>query len=185
MFFIDIDVPRDGDPAMNSVEGIFVYSIDDLQSVAAANISDRQKEAQDAEAIIRKEVQRYEDRQHTLDGVPAIVALQETLESLRQSELQRSNARLASLSAEQRQAVEVLTRSLVNKMQHAPIQAIKRAAREGDRETLAVIQNLFDASYLHRAANPENETSSAENLDIEECTSDLAGVFDLKKDEPA
>ncbi len=180
MFFIDIAVPRDVDPAMNSVEGIFVYSIDDLQSVAAANISDRQKEAQDAEAIIRREVRRYEERQHTLDGVPAIVALQETLESLRQSELQRSNTRLASLSPEQRQAVDVLTRSLVNKMQHAPIQAIKRAAREGDRETLAVIQSLYDASYSHRDENAESE-----NLDAEEGALDLAAASTMKKDETA
>ncbi|HEX4020572.1 MAG TPA: glutamyl-tRNA reductase [Acidobacteriaceae bacterium] len=146
MFFIDIAVPRDVDPEMNRVEGIFVYSIDDLQSVAAAHISNRQKEAQDAEAIIRREVQRYEDRMHTLNAVPAIVAFQQSLEELRQGELSRLSTRLVNLTPEQRQAVELLTRSLVNKIQHTPIQAIKRAAREGDRETLAMIQNLFDVS---------------------------------------
>ncbi len=58
--------------------------------------------------------------------------------------MRRLTARAANLSVEQLQAVEQLTRSLVNKLQHAPIQAIKRAAREGDRETMAVIQNVFD-----------------------------------------
>ncbi|HUZ04098.1 MAG TPA: hypothetical protein VMU62_01980, partial [Acidobacteriaceae bacterium] len=167
LFFIDIAVPRDVDPEMNRVEGIFVYSIDDLQSVAAAHASSRQKEAQDAEAIIHREVLRYEERIHTLNGVPAILSLQHSLEDLRQNELRRLNTRLTNLTPEQKQAVEVLTRSLVNKIQHIPIQAIKRAAREGDRETLAVIQNLFDVSESSR----EEEASVQEDV--------------LEKDEPS
>ena len=165
MFFIDIAVPRDVDPAMNSVEGIFVYSIDDLQSVAASHISERQKEAQAAEAIIRREVQRYQDHRSTLDGVPAIVGLQKTLESVRQTEMQRSSARLADLTAEQRHAVEALTRSLVNKLQHAPIQAIKRAAREGDRETLAMLQGLFSEAESKNTTNAKELDSPAQNED--------------------
>ena len=160
MFFIDIAVPRDVDPAMNRVEGIFVYTIDDLQSVAAAHATERQKEAQAAEAIIRREVQRYQDHRSTLDAVPAIVSLQKKLESMRQMELHRSNSRLASLTEEQRQAVESLTRALINKVQHAPIQAIKRAAREGDRETLAALRALFNESETQNAADAEAEADS-------------------------
>ena len=160
MFFIDIAVPRDVDPAMNRVEGIFVYTIDDLQSVAAAHATERQKEAQAAEAIIRREVQRYQDHRSTLDAVPAIVNLQKKLESMRQVELHRSNSRLASLTEEQRQAVESLTRALINKVQHAPIQAIKRAAREGDRETLAALRALFNESETQTAADAEAEADS-------------------------
>ena len=144
MFFIDIAVPRDVDPEINRVEGIFVYNIDDLQSVAASNLSNRAKEAQNAEAIIRMEVERYTQRMQSLDGVPSIVALQRSLEEVRQQELRRIAPRLASLSHEQLQAVEQVTRALVNKMQHAPIQALKRAAKEGDQETLAVLRTVFD-----------------------------------------
>jgi len=144
MFFIDIAVPRDVAPEIERVEGMFVYNIDDLQAVAVANMSNRVKEAQDAEAIIRQEVDRYAQRMQSLDGVPSIVALQQTLEEVRQRELRRMGPRLANLTPEQLQAVDQITRALVNKMQHAPIQAIKRAAREGDRETLAVIQAAFD-----------------------------------------
>jgi glutamyl-tRNA reductase len=144
MFFIDIAVPRDVDPEINRVEGIFVYNIDDLQAVAVSNLSNRVKEAQDAEAIIRQEVNRYAERMQSLDGVPSIVALQQNLEEVRQQEMRRIAPRLANLSGEQLQAVEQVTRALVSKMQHAPIQAIKRAAREGDRETMAVIQTVFD-----------------------------------------
>ena len=144
MFFIDIAVPRDVAPEINSVEGIFVYNIDDLQSVAVSNLSSRLNESKNAEAIIGREVDRYAERMQSLDGVPAIVALQQNLEEVRQQEIRRMAPRLASLSSEQLQAVEQITRSLVNKMQHAPIQALKRAAREGDRETMAVLQSAFD-----------------------------------------
>jgi glutamyl-tRNA reductase len=144
MFFIDIAVPRDVDPAIQNVEGIFVYNIDDLQAVAAENLSNRAREAQDAEAIIRNEVNRYTQRMQSADPVPAILALRESMEEVRQQELRRIAPRLRSLSNEQMQAVEQVTRALVNKMQHGPIQEIKRAAREGDRETLAAVQHSFD-----------------------------------------
>ncbi len=62
MFFIDIAVPRDVDPRMNNVEGCFVYDIDDLQQVAAANLTDRNREAAAAEQIITREVDSYHER---------------------------------------------------------------------------------------------------------------------------
>jgi len=148
MFFIDIAVPRDVDPEINRVEGIFVYNIDDLQAVAASNLSNRAKEAQDAEVMIRTEVDRYAQRIQSLDGVSSIQALQYSLELVRQNELRRIAPRMAGLTGEQAQAmeqmIEQVTRAMVHKIQHAPIQAIKRAAREGDRETLAMIQSVFD-----------------------------------------
>jgi glutamyl-tRNA reductase len=144
MFFIDIAVPRDVDPEIQNVEGIFVYNIDDLQAVAAANLSNRAREAQDAETIIRNEVNRYMQRMQSVDGVPAILALRRNMEEVRQQELRRIAPQLRSLSEEQMQAVEQVTRALVNKMQHGLIQEIKRAAREGDRETLEAMQESFD-----------------------------------------
>jgi glutamyl-tRNA reductase len=151
MFFIDIAVPRDVDPDINSVEGVFVYNIDDLQAAAVSNMSSRAKEAMEAEGIIRDEVERYTLRMQSLNGVPSIVALQQSLEDVRQNEMRRMAPRLAQLSSEQLQAVEQMTRALVHKLQHAPIQAIKRAAQEGDRETLAVIQSVFDLEHHDNA----------------------------------
>lgn len=162
MFFIDIAVPRDVDPEIDREEGIFVYNIDDLQAVAAANLSNRAKEAQDAEAIIRTEVDRYTQRIQALDGVPSILALQQNLEEVRRNELRRMQSRLSGLTIEQMQSVEQVmeqvTRAMVQKMQHGPIQAIKRAAREGDRETLAVIQSVFD---LERSSSKEISDNNA------------------------
>lgn len=168
MFFIDIAVPRDVDPEINRIEGIFVYNIDDLQAVAASNLSNRVKEAQDAEAIIRQEVDRYAQRMQSLDGVPSIVALQQNLEEVRQQEMRRIAPRLANLSEEQMQAVEQFTRTLVNKLQHAPIQAIKRAAREGDRETMTAIQTIFDLEIQLRKMAETSEASTGDVLSDED-----------------
>ncbi len=168
MFFIDIAVPRDVDPEIDRVEGIFVYNIDDLQAVAVSNLSNRAREAADAEAIIRAEVERYAKRMQSLDGVPSIVALQQNLEEVRQIELRRMAPRFAGLSADQMQAVEQVTRALVNKMQHAPIQAIKRAAQEGDRETLATIQTVFDLEG-HSESAATVEPTQAEKPIKQDC----------------
>ena len=132
MFFIDIAVPRDVDPAMNKLDGIFVYDVDDLQQVAAAHMDERSRKATDAEAIIELEVERFHQKQRSVNAAPAIVALQHKAEEIRRAELDRMGPKLASLTAEQRAAVEALTRGLVNKFLHPPMQALKQAARDND-----------------------------------------------------
>jgi len=132
MFFIDIAVPRDVDPAMNKIEGIFVYDIDDLQQVAASHIAERKTQAGDAEALVEAEVDRFHQRRRAVNVAPAIVSLQRQAEEIRVNELKRMHAKLGALSAEQLAAVEALTRGLVNKFLHPPMQALKQAAREND-----------------------------------------------------
>jgi glutamyl-tRNA reductase len=157
MFFIDIAVPRDVAPEMNNLDGIFVYDIDDLQQVAAAHMEERNREASDAETLIAGEVERFQQRQRTVNLAPAIVALQRKAEEIRQAELQRIHARLGSLTPEQAAAVDALTRGLVNKFLHPPMQAIKQAAREGDSVRLDA---LCDAWSVSADATPEPERSA-------------------------
>jgi glutamyl-tRNA reductase len=130
MFFIDIAVPRDVDPLMNQVEGCFVYDIDDLQQVAAAHLADRGRESAAAEAIVTREVELYLERMNSRDAVPAIVALQQSAESVRQSELERTAGRLAAtgaaLTPAQLSAVEALTRSLTAKLLHPQLTALRK-----------------------------------------------------------
>ena len=152
MFFIDIAVPRDVDPAMNKVEGIFVYDIDDLQAVAASHIAERQTQAGDAEALINAEVERFHQRRRAVNVAPAIVSLQHQAEEIRQNELRRMHAKLGVLSAEQLAAVEALTRGLVNKFLHPPMQALKQAARENDSTR---VDALCDAWSLPAVSEPE------------------------------
>ena len=97
MFYIDIAVPRDVAPEVNRLEGAFVYDIDDLQSVAASHMSERSREAMQAEAIVQAEVERFASGQQTLSAVPAIVSLQQSMEELRQAEL-RAHAGQAAVA---------------------------------------------------------------------------------------
>jgi glutamyl-tRNA reductase len=146
MFFIDIAVPRDVDPAMGQLEGIFVYDIDDLQAVAAAHLAERSREASDAETLIAGEVERFQQKRRTVNLAPAIVALQRQAEGIRQTELRRVHARLGTLNADQVAAVEALTRGLVNKFLHPPMQALKQAAREGDQVRLDALCEAWQVS---------------------------------------
>ena len=130
MFFIDIAVPRDVDPKMNQVEGCFVYDIDDLQQVAAAHLADRGRESAAAEKIVSTEVEKYHQHLQSLDVVPAIVALQQNAEALRQTELARSAKHLGSLTPEQQAAVDALTRSLTAKLLHPQIVDLRKKSEE-------------------------------------------------------
>ncbi|MGC1299671.1 MAG: glutamyl-tRNA reductase [Alloacidobacterium sp.] len=154
MFFIDIAVPRDIDPEINHVDGVFLYDIDDLQSVATSHLDDRAREAQRAEAIIAEEVARFQRRAQALNAAPMIVDLQNTAEEMRQSELRRLQARLQSLTPEQQAAVEVLTRGLMNKFLHMPMQAIKTAASEADTVMLEVMRAVFNLPSAQDAPKP-------------------------------
>jgi glutamyl-tRNA reductase len=176
MFFIDIAVPRDVDPAMNKVEGIFVYDIDDLQAVAASHIAERQTQASDAEALINAEVDRFHQRRRAVNVAPAIVSLQHQAEEIRQNELRRMHARLGVLSAEQLAAVEALTRGLVNKFLHPPMQALKQAARENDSTRVdalceawslpAVAEALPNAEEVKEQATASNNTAPAPDAGV-------------------
>ncbi|MFP5235652.1 MAG: glutamyl-tRNA reductase [Acidobacteriota bacterium] len=159
MFFIDIAVPRDVEPAMNKLEGLFVYDIDDLQTVAAAHMQERKSVATDAELIVAGEVERFHERQRSVNAAPAIVALQKQAEELRLAEIRKIHARLGSLTPEQAAAIEALTRGLVNKFLHPPMQALKQAARDNDGTRM---EALCEAWSLPTAAQPDThgETTS-------------------------
>jgi glutamyl-tRNA reductase len=145
MFFIDIAVPRDVDPAMNKLDGIFVYDIDDLQQAVASHVADRRKEAERAEAIVTTEVERFQARIQTLDVVPTIVSLQDHLETIRQAEIDRVRGRLGPMTPDQEMAVEALTRGIVNKIMHTPISTLKSAARDPEATTVIdLVRRLFN-----------------------------------------
>ncbi len=157
MFFIDIAVPRDVDPGMNKLDGIFVYDIDDLQQVVSSHVADRRVEADRAEAIVQMEVDKFQARLQTLDVVPTIVSLQEHLETVRQAEIDRVRGRLGALTPEQELAVEALTRGIVNKIMHTPITTLKSAARDSAEVTTVVdlVRKLFGLRDAKAAAANE------------------------------
>ena len=157
MFFIDIAVPRDVDPEMNKLDGVFVYDIDDLQQVVSSHVADRRVEADRAEAIVQLEVDKFQARLLTLDVVPTIVSLQEHLETVRQAEIDRVRGRLGELTPEQELAVEALTRGIVNKIMHTPITTLKTAARESSEATTVIdlVRRLFGLRDAKSASREE------------------------------
>jgi glutamyl-tRNA reductase len=158
MFFIDIAVPRDVDPDMNKLDGIFVYDIDDLQQAVSTHVADRRKEAERAESIVTFEVERFQARLQTLDVVPTIVSLQDHLETIRQAEIDRVRGRLGTLSPDQELAVEALTRGIVNKIMHTPISTLKTAARDPQATTVIdIVRRLFNLQEKEKKASANSD----------------------------
>ena len=167
MFFIDIAVPRDVDPEMNKLDGIFLYDIDDLQQVVTSHLGDRKLEADRAEAIVENEVEKFLARLQTLDVVPTIVSLQEHLETVRQAEIDRLRGRLGSLSPEQEMAVDALTKGIINKIMHTPITTLKTAARAPEATTVIdLVRKLFNLREVKETAVNEESAVSTEKTEV-------------------
>jgi glutamyl-tRNA reductase len=144
IFFVDIAVPRDIDPAVNELEGCYLYDVDDLERVVEESVAGRREEAVRAEVIVSEEAQRFRDWHLSLDVVPAIASLRALAESIREDELARAEGRLGSLSPSQRRAVESLTAQIVNKLLHPPTVRMKEAAAAADGILYAnAIRHLF------------------------------------------
>lgn len=132
MFFIDISVPRTLEPAINDLDNVFLYNIDDLQQVVEANLRQRRREAIRAEEIIERETDLLLARLKTLELGPTIVALQAKLHGIREAECDKVRRELDDLTPVQAEAVEQMTRSLVNKILHMPISQLKALTRQPD-----------------------------------------------------
>lgn len=144
MFLIDIAVPRNIEPSVNQVDNVFLYDIDDLRKVVDANLQGRKKEAEDAERIVAEEVERMLVRLKTRDVVPMIVSLQEQLENMRQSEIARFHGKLGQLTKQQEDAVDQLTRSLINKIAHGPISELrKQASHPEGHHLVSAVRKVF------------------------------------------
>lgn len=145
MFFIDIAVPRDIDPAVNGLENVFLYDIDGLENVVAANRREREQEALAAEDLVWREVRQFRQWLATRDVVPTIVALRRHAENTRLSELEKALARLGPIEERQRRVIEALTVAITNKFLHPPTVRLKRCASAGEAHDEAqLIRDLFD-----------------------------------------
>jgi glutamyl-tRNA reductase len=144
LFLIDLAVPRDVDPAVNDLDGCYLYDIDDLQAVVAESLGSRRREADAAEAIVAEEAERFRSWQAALDVVPAIASLRALAEEIRRRELAKAEARLGDLSESERRAVESVTAQIVNKLLHLPTVRMKQAAAAADGVVYAdAVRHLF------------------------------------------
>src|SRR5581483_6826878 len=106
MFLIDIAVPRNIEPAINEIDNVFLYDIDDLQEVVKANLRERMKEADHAEALVEEEVERMMARMKVAEVTPTIVGLQGQLEQIRTAELDKIRRRYGPFTPQQEEAFE-------------------------------------------------------------------------------
>jgi glutamyl-tRNA reductase len=144
LFFIDIAVPRDVEPGVDRLDDVYRYDIDDLKQVVDANLRERAREAQRAEALVEREVGKFLVRQGDVEVIPTIVSLRARLEEIRLVEVKRTLARLPDASPEQRAAIEALSTGIVNKILHAPITKLRESSRAGvSRTVLELVHELF------------------------------------------
>ena len=144
MFLIDIAVPRNIEPTVNDLANVFLYDIDDLQKVVDNNLRGRLDEAAEADKIVMEEVDRLEAWMRSREVVPMIVSLQTQLENVRAGEVERMRSRLGPLSQQQEDALEALTRGIINKIAHGPISELrKNAGNPGGLPVLDAIRKIF------------------------------------------
>jgi glutamyl-tRNA reductase len=146
VFLIDIAVPRNIEPSVNEIDNVFLYDIDDLQEVVNANLRERLKAAERAEELVVEEVERTMARLKVAEVTPTIVGLQEQLEQIRAGEIEKARRKYGPFTPEQEQAMEALTRGIVNKIAHGPISEIRNHA--GHPEGAHVIAAIRKAFHL-------------------------------------
>jgi glutamyl-tRNA reductase len=156
LFIIDLAVPRDVDPAASEIEQVFLYNIDDLQSIVDENMSKRAAEIERAESIVNEEVTRFMTWQRSRSAVPTIVALRQRFESIRSSELQRLEGKLGAIPPETRSRVDEVTRLIVEKLLIEPTEQLKALP---DEETQAAYTEAINR--LFRLQQDEESLDSA------------------------
>ncbi len=144
MFFIDIAVPRDIEPSVNEIDNCYVYDIDDLQHVVDANMAERENEAKKAEAIIKEEVAQFFTWLDHLEVAPTIAALKTKAENIRKAELAKVIGKMENISDKDKDSIDKMTSSIINKVIHAPVVNLKKSAETKDSHTyLQVFRKLF------------------------------------------
>ena len=161
LFFIDLAVPRDIDPLIGEIDGMFVYNIDDFERLVAEGLSGRQREAQRAEQIVLEQVLGWERWNEAAQATPTIVALRARLRAVMVNELERSmRGRLKHLGGTEREALTAMLEAALNKMLHTTTVRLRDAALE---------RGGLDSDRLERLVQTLSELFALDReLDLEE-----------------
>ncbi|MGE5663631.1 MAG: glutamyl-tRNA reductase, partial [Deltaproteobacteria bacterium] len=145
MFFIDMAVPRDIDPDANQIDNVYVYDIDDLNNVIETNLEERQREAARAEEIVAGEVNGFLRWLELQQTTPTIVTLRRKYEEVKNAEVAKALSALGGDDPKTRKVVEALASSILNKVLHAPVTALKKDSGPlSPVELAAVVRELFE-----------------------------------------
>ena len=144
LFLIDIAVPRDIDPAADSIDNVYLYNIDNLQDIVDENMNIRKKEALKAEAIVEEEIMRYTSWLKELEAVPTIVSLRTKAEEITQAEMQKVSNWMQKFDQEEQEKIKILVNSIVNKILHTPVSVLKEESSEvGSTDIVATVRQIF------------------------------------------
>jgi glutamyl-tRNA reductase len=144
LFLIDIAVPRDLDPALNDLDNVYLYDIDDLKNVVDLNKAEREKEAVRAEGIVAEEVIKFGQWLEGMEIAPTIAALRRKADLIRQAEVAKTLGSLKALSDGERRSVEMLANAIVNKLLHEPTLFLKGSGAHGDAQArLDCVRRIF------------------------------------------
>jgi len=143
LFFIDIAVPRDLDPALNEIDDVFLYDIDDLSQVVEMNRAEREKEAVKAARIVDEETLKFTRWQKTMLVTPTIAAMRRKADDICRQELGKTLSKL-ELSDRDRQRIEKMALAISAKMLHDPVIYLKsESCRKDDDVKVDTIRTIF------------------------------------------
>ena len=163
MFFIDMAVPRDIDPDANQIDNVYVYDIDDLNNVIETNLEERQREARKAEQLVTEEVRSFRRWLEAQQVTPTIISLRRKFEQVKNAEVAKAVSTLGAEDPKTRKVVESLASSIVNKILHLPIAALKKDADgRNPVDLVAMVREIFDlAEGVGREESGEDEDTEA------------------------
>ena len=159
LFIIDLAVPRDVETSVGDIEQVFLYNVDDLQTIVQENLSRRSREIAHAETIVAEELLKFATWQRSRGAVPTVVALRQRFDAIRRAELQRLDGKLAGLSPEARSRVDEVTRLIVEKLLLEPTEQLKALP---DEETqIAYTEAVNRLFRLRTGESSSNSTDAA------------------------
>jgi glutamyl-tRNA reductase len=148
MFMVDIAVPRDIDADVAELEDVYLFTVDDLQSVVNENLEGRRQAAREANELIQSEVERFTHTLRTRDAAPLIRRLREDAERTRSRTLEQARQMLAH-GKSQDEVLNFLSNTLTNRLLHAPSQRLRDAAETGDGEIIETIAEIYRLDQPH------------------------------------
>ena len=149
LFMVDIAVPRDLDPAIAELEGVFLYDIDDLEGIVQANLQERQKAADIIMLMIEEEIVQYKQWLRMLGVVPVISALREKALNIQSETMKSLERKLPNLSEREVKVLNKHTKSIINQMLKDPILQVKELAGTKDADkNLQFFMNIFNIEDL-------------------------------------
>ena len=156
-FFVDISVPRNIEPDIQEIEGVFLKSIDDLQTVIASNLQQRMVEAVRAEAIIEAEVAEFQKSLQILDIGETLGLLRTKMQETARAEFGKNRAKFGALLPEQELAMEKLLISTVNKVLHPVFYGLRHTHEQGATEFVKILSDLLNDFATELTENTEKK----------------------------